>query len=99
MIRTTRIPIQPQPTHRLVEGLAHVTIGMNPADDGAVWYDADCINPGREVRCPWGGPGCVAELPGVTGRQVVVGITAERSAAGPWEWVIEHYPEDGSTGA
>lgn len=50
----TRRIIKPQPKHRLIEGLAHVTVGMNPDDDGAVWYDSDCINPGREVRCPYG---------------------------------------------
>ena len=51
----TRRAVKPQPTRRLIEGLAHVTIGMNPADDGAVWYDGDCKGPGREVRCPYGG--------------------------------------------
>lgn len=49
----TRRIVKPQPKHRLVDGLAHVTIGMNPADDGAVWYDADGIHPGREVRSPY----------------------------------------------
>lgn len=50
----TRRLVKPQPTHRLIEGMGHITVGMDPADDGAVWYDADCINPGREVRCPYG---------------------------------------------
>ena len=50
----TRRVVKPQPTHRLIEGLGHITRGMDPADDGAVWYDADCVNPGREVRCPFG---------------------------------------------
>lgn len=50
----TRRIVKPQPKHRLIEGLGHVTHGMNPADDGAVWYDADCVKPGREVRCPYG---------------------------------------------
>jgi hypothetical protein len=50
----TRRVIKPQPTHQLIEGLGNVTIGMEPADDGSVWYDADCINPGREVHCPYG---------------------------------------------
>ena len=49
----TRRPIEPQPKHRLVDGLAHVTIGMDPADDGAVWYDSNGIDPGREVRCQY----------------------------------------------
>jgi hypothetical protein len=50
----TRRLMKPQPTHRIIEGMGHITIGMDPADDGAVWYDADCIHPGREVRCPYG---------------------------------------------
>jgi hypothetical protein len=50
----TRRVVKPQPNSNMIEGMGHVTIGMNPADDGAVWYDADCINPGREVRCPHG---------------------------------------------
>ena len=50
----TRLVVKPQPKHRLVEGLAHVTIGMRPEEDGQVWYDADGINAGREVRCPYG---------------------------------------------
>jgi hypothetical protein len=49
----TRRVVNPQPTHRMIEGLAHVTRGMDPSDDGAVWYDGDCIGPGREVRAPW----------------------------------------------
>jgi hypothetical protein len=53
----TRRVVKPQPTHRLIQGLGGVTIGMNPADDGAVWYDADGIGPGREVRSPYGGVG------------------------------------------
>lgn len=55
----TRRIIMPQPKHMLVEGLAHVTIGMNPAEDGLNWYDADGINPGRLVRCPYGATGDV----------------------------------------
>lgn len=50
----TRRPVKPQPQHQLVEVLGHVTYGMDAADDGAVWYDADCVNPGREVHCPYG---------------------------------------------
>ena len=46
--------VNPQPRHRLIDGIAGLTIGMNPADDGHLWYDADCINPGVEVRCPFG---------------------------------------------
>lgn len=49
----TRRVMKPQPTHKLVDGLAHVTVGMNPADDGGVWYDTDCVNPAvREYRPP-----------------------------------------------
>lgn len=50
----TRRVVKPQPTHRLIEGVAHITAGMNPADDGQLWYDANCIHTGREVRCPYG---------------------------------------------
>jgi hypothetical protein len=44
--------VKPQPVgnQRVVEGLAHYTVGMNPADDGAVWYVADGVHPGVEVR-------------------------------------------------
>jgi hypothetical protein len=49
-----RLPMRPQPIHRVVEGLAHVTIGMDPAADGAIWYDADGKSPGRELRSPFG---------------------------------------------
>lgn len=52
----TRRVVKPQPTHRLVEPKLGLTIGMDPADDGAVWYDADGISPGRPVRCPYGRP-------------------------------------------
>ena len=52
-----RLPMKPQPIHRVVEGLAHVTIGMDPADDGAIWYDADGKSPGRELRSPFGRTG------------------------------------------
>jgi hypothetical protein len=47
-----RRKVKPQPigNQRVVEGLAHYTVGMNPADDGAVWYVADGIHPGVEVR-------------------------------------------------
>jgi hypothetical protein len=47
-----RRKVKPQPVgnQRVVEGLAHYTVGMNPADDGAVWYVADGIHPGVEVR-------------------------------------------------
>lgn len=54
----TRRIVKPQPAKRLVEGLGHVTIGMNPEDDGSIWYDTDCIGPGTEVRCPYG---CVGD--------------------------------------
>lgn len=52
----TRRVVKPQPSHRLVEPRVGLTIGMDPADDGAVWYDSDGINPGRPVRCPYGRP-------------------------------------------
>lgn len=52
----TRRIVKPQPAgkQRVVEGLAHVTVGMNPADDGAVWYVGDGVSRGTEVRCPYG---------------------------------------------
>lgn len=52
----TRRVVKPQPAgkQRVVEGLAHVTVGMNPADDGAVWYVGDGVSRGTEVRCPYG---------------------------------------------
>lgn len=56
---TITIPLKTQPKHRLVDGLAHVTIGMSPSDDGQVWYDADGINPGKEVRHGFGLVGTV----------------------------------------
>ena len=50
----TRRVIKPQPSERFfVEGVARLTIGMNPAEDGRNWYDADGVNPGRLVRPPW----------------------------------------------
>ena len=58
--RLTRV-VKPQPIgrQRVIEGLAHITKGMNPADDGAVWYVADGIGPGIEIRCSFGSPGDV----------------------------------------
>ena len=55
----TRRVVKPQPVgnQRIVEGAAHLTVGMNPADDGGVWYATDCVNPGTEIRCPYGVPG------------------------------------------
>ena len=55
----TRRVVKPQPVgrQRVIEGLAHVTHGMNPADDGALWYVGDCISAGVEIRCPFGSPG------------------------------------------
>ncbi|HEY7770470.1 hypothetical protein [Longimicrobium sp.] len=50
----TRRVVRPQPIHRVVEGLGGVTAGMDPAMDGAIWYDADGINPGRAMLCPYG---------------------------------------------
>lgn len=49
----TRRVIKPQPVHMFVEGLAHVTIGMDPAEDGRNWYDTDGVNPGKLIRCPY----------------------------------------------
>ena len=48
----TRRVVKPQPVGKqtIIEGVAHTTIGMNPADDGAVWYVADCVNPGIAIR-------------------------------------------------
>lgn len=48
----TRRTIKPQPKNRLIEGVAGLTIGMDRSLDGRVWYDADCVNPGREVEAP-----------------------------------------------
>lgn len=55
----TRLVVKPRPTgkQRVIEGLAHITRGMNPSDDGAVWYVGDCVTAGLEVRCPYGSPG------------------------------------------
>lgn len=52
----TRRVVKPQPVGKqtIIEGVARTTIGMNPADDGAVWYVADCVNPGIEIRCKFG---------------------------------------------
>ena len=47
-------PVLPAPKHMLIEGRAHLTHGMDPALDGGIWYDADCINPGRPVTCDLG---------------------------------------------
>lgn len=55
----TRMVVKPKPVgkQRVIEGLAHVTVGMDPSDDGRVWYVGDCVNPVVEVRCPYGSPG------------------------------------------
>jgi hypothetical protein len=55
----TRRIVKPKPVgeQRVIEGLGHVTVGMYPSDDGRVWYVADCVNHGVEVRCPFGSPG------------------------------------------
>lgn len=42
----TRRAVKPQPTHQIIRS----------SDDGE-FYDADCIDPGRHVRCPYGAPG------------------------------------------
>jgi hypothetical protein len=71
----TRRMVKPQPVgkQRVLEGLAHVTIGMSPADDGAVWYVADCVSPGIEISCPFGAVGdrlwviTIKEIPGWEG--------------------------------
>lgn len=49
----TRRVVKPQPKHRLVEPKVGLTIGMDPADDGGIWYDADGVGPGVPVRPPW----------------------------------------------
>ena len=50
----TRRMVKPQPVgkQRVLEGLAHVTIGMNPADDGAVYLDevVKPLKPSRSAR-------------------------------------------------
>lgn len=48
--------ISPQPkcNQRVIEGLAHVTFGMDPSKDGSLWYIGDCIGPGVEIECPYG---------------------------------------------
>lgn len=53
----TRRLVKPQPKHRLVEGLGHITKGMPPEEDGRNWYDADGISAGRLVRHAFGIPG------------------------------------------
>lgn len=52
----TRRLVKPQPLggQRIVEGVAGITIGMNPAYDGGVWYATDCIHPGTKVKCKFG---------------------------------------------
>jgi len=42
----TRRLVKPQPRNRIVKS----------SDDGQ-WYDADCVNPGVFVKCPYGQPG------------------------------------------
>jgi hypothetical protein len=86
------VPVEPQPKHRLVEGLAHVTHGMDPADDGAVWYDADGINPGEEVRCRYGKPGDIIQFSGLKPRYRIIGVKAEQMGDGFWCWAIECHP-------
>lgn len=49
--------VKPQPKNMVIEGVAHLTYGMDPAEDGDVWYDADCINPGVRMECPYGRTG------------------------------------------
>jgi len=49
--------VKPQPKNMVIDGVAHLTIGMDPAEDGDVWYDADCINPGVRMICPYGRTG------------------------------------------
>ena len=53
----TRRIVKPQPTYRIIEAQAGVTIGMDKSKDGALWYDANGKDPGREVACPHGQPG------------------------------------------
>lgn len=42
----TRRIVKPQPKHRAIQS----------SKDGK-WYDADCIHPGIEMKCPYGIPG------------------------------------------
>lgn len=81
-----RMPIGPQPVHRLIEGLAHVTVGMNPAEDGAIWYDSDCISPGSEVRCPFGIVGDRLTCDGIT--LELTGVRVEKDGE-KWVWVLD----------
>lgn len=49
----TRRVVRPQPKHRLVEPKVGLTVGMDPADDGGVWYDSNGVEPGVPVRPPY----------------------------------------------
>lgn len=53
----TRRIVKPQPSKMVIQGVGHLTIGMNPADDGRIWYDTDCVEAGRPFRCPYGEEG------------------------------------------
>ncbi len=56
--KQTRRIMKPQPTgkQRVVEGLAHVTVGMDPREDGHTFYLADGVSPGTKVHCKFGRP-------------------------------------------
>lgn len=47
----TRRIVKPQPTHEIVRGR------QERLGERCKWYDADCINPGIEIRCPFGALG------------------------------------------
>jgi len=51
----TRRIVKPQPKHRLIKAT------------NSRWYDADCVNPGVEVKCPYEGRLCVRETFSISG--------------------------------
>lgn len=53
----TRRVISPQPIHRPVLAVPGVTVGADPVKAGREWFDADGIQPGSPLSCPFGGPG------------------------------------------
>jgi hypothetical protein len=96
----TRRIVKPQPINRqrVIEGLAHVTHGMDPKDDGAVWYVADGINPGTEIRCPYGSPGdlfWVRESVYIWGRWVANGKTKTGKPERRFEALGRHVKYEG----
>lgn len=90
----TRRVVKPQPKHRIIEGMGHITIGMDPADDGCVWYDADGKQPGQEVRCPYGRIGdrlWVRETWGLTAVDDTPPFSAGDVLRGEASIVMSHY--------